>query len=545
MSFSVKKKFVLVQLFVLGYVCANVAYPLLTQRILDQLSGGSFEELKGLFFLLFLSILLLVGCSRGRALSQKRYLNLVKQFYREKILDHIFAKHSEPLSSEQEAEFLSVFNNDIPMVCSDYYQTILSMIYSVVTILFSMTALANINGWIALMVVLNFVLLAVVPMAFKQALQRYKRQISETLKRYNVSLKDSIFCIPVIKSYLAEKEMLCHVNQAGQQANDADYHYAKVQENANLASMLIGYLNDFLVLVIGVYLIINGRMTVGALLAVIQISNIIANPITTLSYHINALHAVMPIKQNLWKMVQDAPRKSTKNKTVAPVQKIRLSDVSVVRDGRAILDHVTLELNAGKRYLLVGKNGCGKSTLLKTINRNITPDAGEIRMDDMLYPQITQESFSQNVLMDYQESYLFTAPVKDNITLYQSYSEKKLQEIGKVLKITHLIEDPDETRVHHLSGGEKQRVALARILLKNPSFYLLDEAFSAMDVDTRQELEQHLLNQKYSIISISHTYTKEILSQYDQIIVMQQGRVLECSPYESLSDRAKENIWLD
>ena len=93
MSFSVKKKFVLVQLFVLGYVCANVAYPLLTQRILDQLSGGSFGELKGLFFLLFLSILLLVGCSRGRALSQKSYLNLVKQFYREKILDHIFAKH--------------------------------------------------------------------------------------------------------------------------------------------------------------------------------------------------------------------------------------------------------------------------------------------------------------------------------------------------------------------------------------------------------------------------------------------------------------------
>ena len=66
-------------------------------------------------------------------------------------------------------------------------------------------------------------------------------------------------------------------------------------------------------------------------------------------------------------------------------------------------------------------------------------------------------------------------------------------------------------------------MALARILLKNPSFYLLDEAFSAMDVDTRQELEQYLLNQKYSIISISHTYTKEILSQYDQIIVMQQA----------------------
>lgn len=108
MSFSVKKKFVLVQLFVLGYVCANVAYPLLTQRILDQLSGGSFGELKGLFFLLFLSILLLVGCSRGRALSQKRYLNLIKQFYREKILDHILQNTANHFPRSRKQNFISI-----------------------------------------------------------------------------------------------------------------------------------------------------------------------------------------------------------------------------------------------------------------------------------------------------------------------------------------------------------------------------------------------------------------------------------------------------
>lgn len=85
----------------------------------------------------------------------------------------------------------------------------------------------------------------------------------------NVKLKDSICCIPLMKSYRVEKTILEDVTVSGQQANHADYQYTKVQENANLASMVIGYSNDFLVLIIGVYLIAVGKISVGALLAII------------------------------------------------------------------------------------------------------------------------------------------------------------------------------------------------------------------------------------------------------------------------------------
>lgn len=168
MGSSIQKKFLLIQLFVLGYVSANVVYPLLTQRILDRLSAGEFSSLKGLFILLFAALTLLVACSRGRALSKKSYLNQVKQFYREKVLDCVYYENNEKLSSEKEAELLSVFNNDIPMVCSDFYDTILSMIYSCLTIIFSFLALANINSVIACIIVLNLVALAIVPLVFKK-----------------------------------------------------------------------------------------------------------------------------------------------------------------------------------------------------------------------------------------------------------------------------------------------------------------------------------------------------------------------------------------
>lgn len=187
--------------------------------------------------------------------------------------------------------------------------------------------------------------------------------------------------------------------------------------------------------------------------------------------------------------------------------------------------------------MILGENGSGKSTLLKAINRNIPIDNGSILMDGVPIDEIDFHDFSQNILMDYQESYLFTASIQDNITLYQPYSSEQLKEIAETLKISFLMEHTEENRVHNLSGGEKQRVALARILLRNPSFYLLDEAFSAVDVDARKELEQYLFNQGYSIISISHTDSQEILCQYDEIIVLQKGKIIEQGSFRQLMER--------
>ena len=540
MNRSIKLKFLAIQLFILGYVYANVQYPLLIQKILDHLSDHHFSQIKPLFCLLFLVLFLLIACARGRALVKKSYLNQIKQFYREKVLDYVFYKNNEKLSSEKEAEFLSVFNNDIPMICNDFYDTILNIVYSCLTILFSLFALAKINVIITLIVVFNFVGLAIVPLVFKKSLQKKKNQISSTLKTLNVKLKDSIFCIPLVKTYRADQEILERVALAGKQANDADYQYTKTQENANLSSMIIGYLNDFLVLILGVYLIFMGKITVGSLLAIIQISGLIANPITTLSYHINTIYSVMPIKKKLCDMVQEAILQSTrkpKDRHVSQASKIELKDVSVIRDGQLILDRVNLTLNRGKRYLILGENGSGKSTLLKAINRNIPIDNGSILMDGVPIDEIDFHDFSQNILMDYQESYLFTASIQDNITLYQPYSSERLKEIAETLKISFLMEHTEENRVHNLSGGEKQRVALARILLRNPSFYLLDEAFSAVDVDARKELEQYLFNQGYSIISISHTDSQEILCQYDEIIVLQKGKIIEQGSFRQLMER--------
>lgn len=244
---KIRLNFILVFIFTVGYVYCNVRYPLIIQSIIDGLSNPSAAGVKTLFISLFIISAVLILCSRYQTLFKTKYLNAVRHTYRKKVMSGIFAQEDQGISSQKEAEILSVFNNDIPMICSDYYETILSIIYSFVVILFSLSALVTINRWMMILILLNFVLLAIVPLLFKKILQKKKQEISDSLKRLNVCIKDNIFCLPIIKSCLAERQMEEKLEASSQKNNDASYSHAKTQENANLLSMIIGYGNDFFV----------------------------------------------------------------------------------------------------------------------------------------------------------------------------------------------------------------------------------------------------------------------------------------------------------
>lgn len=526
-------------LFTLGYVFCNVSYPLVIQKILDSLSAGILGFLPHLFFILLLFMAALVLCCRGMALTKAKYLNEMKRFYRENVLAGIFGSQQENLSSEREAELLSVFNNDIPMICTDYHGTILNIVYCFSTILFALSAIVSIHPLMAVLVVVNLGLLVVVPRAFRKSLQKEKQGISDSLKRYNVKLKDSIFCLPVIKSYFAEKEMLNNTNEAGEAANAASYAYSRTQANADLASMGIGFSSDFLLYLLGAVLILRGELTIGGLLAVTQITNVLANPITTLAYHFNTMQAVRPLRDAVLKLMNKDTKTETKTQQ-DPIRTIALNDVTVEKNGAVILDGVDLNLERGKKYLLAGRNGSGKSTLLKLLNRNIQQYEGEILINGE-----AGGGFRSDCVMVYQESYLFTAPVKDNITLYQPYEEEKLQKLIDFLGIQELVDKEDETAVHNFSGGEKQKVALCRALLKEPGFLLLDEALSAMDSASRGRMEDYLLQQDFALVNISHNFRREALERYDAIILMDNGKVVEFAPYGQLSEKGRTYLPLE
>ncbi len=528
-----KKSFCLWLLFTLCYVFCNVNYPLMIQRIMDSLAAGEFSGLPLYFGILLLILILLIHFCRWQTLAKARYINAVKQEYREGVLQGIFAENRETLSSEQEAQLLSVFNNDIPMVLSDHHDTLMRAIYSMMVIVFAFSAIVSVHPLMAVMIFCQMLLLTVVPRAFRKKLQEQKQKISDTLKAYNVKLKDSIFCLPVIKSYLAESERIGKTNEAGVEANSADYAYKETGAWADLASMGIGYGGDFLLYLLGAVLIIGGKMTIGGLLAVVQITNVLANPITTIAYNFNTMNAVKPVRKSVLKLIEQG-RKTQEAVFEEKVTAVELNSVKVEKNGTELLRGIDLKLEAGKKYLLVGPNGCGKSTLLKVLNRNLKESDGTLLVNGKIC-----NGFIKDCTMIYQEPYLFTGTVEENITLGKPYVKEKYQQLLDFCGVRELLEKEE---IQSLSGGEKQKVAVCRALLTGPGLLLLDESFSAMDSASRSYFEDWLLKQDLTVVNIQHSFRKEAVERYDEVILMSEGRIAEMAPYEKLSEKARSYI---
>ena len=528
-----KKSFILWFLFTLGYVFCNVNYPLTIQRIMDSLTEGQFGKLPLYLSVLLLLLVVLVHFCRRMTLEKARYINEVKQEYREGVLRGIFANNRETLSSEQEGEFLSLFNNDIPMVVSDYHDTLTRAIYSMLVIVFAFSAIVSVHPLMAALIFGQMLLLTFVPRIFRKKLQEQKTEISDSLKRYNVKLKDSIFCLPIIRSYLAEKELLLKTNEAGVEANEADYAHKKTATWADFASMSIGYGGDFLLYSLGALLIMKGYMTIGGLLAVTQITNVLANPITTIAYNFNTMNAVKPVRKSILQLMKQG-KKNSESVFEEKIETVELDSVVVEKNGTELLHDIDLKLEKGKKYLLVGANGCGKSTLLKVLNRNIREKDGVVKINGKIC-----SDFLADCAMVYQEPYLFTGTVKENITLGQNFDKELYEQLLDFCAVRELM---DKEEVQSLSGGEKQKVALCRALLREPGLLLLDEAFSAMDSGSRSRFEDSLLRQKMTMVNIQHSFRREAVMQYDAVIFMSEGRISEIAPYEKLSEKARSHI---
>lgn len=243
-------------------------------------------------------------------------------------------------------------------------------------------------------------------------------------------------------------------------------------------------------------------------------------------------------------MMQTPSDNLEQGKTLSQLNRISLKNVGVNRGEECILHDISLELEYGKKYLLVGKNGSGKSTLLKLIHGDILPDSGEIMIDSVPLAQVSLRDYYQLESIVYQQNYLFNDSIENNITLFQPYQREKLEKLIQQLDLQQMI-SREISEIDRLSGGEKQRIVLARALLRNPRFLLLDEAFSAFDTRLRERTERQILNQSGAVINISHSYCRENMERYDEIVVLENGMILEKGHYSKLSNRAKDLLCFD
>ena len=204
-----------------------------------------------------------------------------------------------------------------------------------------------------------------------------------------------------------------------------------------------------------------------------------------------------------------------------------------------MLKDVSLTLEAGKAYAVVGASGSGKSTLLGLLDGTLSGYRGHIRMDGVELSDIRRKSLTDMISVIQQSVFVFNATIRENVTLFRNFPDEEVEQAMERARLKPVVQRRGDVLCGEngkaLSGGERQRISIARSLLKRASVLMADEATAALDAQTAHQVSADLLALAgVTRLVVTHALDESLLRQYDGIVTLKDGRVAEFGTFDEL-----------
>ncbi|MBR0093129.1 MAG: ABC transporter ATP-binding protein [Lachnospiraceae bacterium] len=450
---------------------------------------------------------------------------------RSDVTDGIMRMKISDFKKRNAAEYISLMNQNMTSLEENYYKNGLTIFENVVSMLFAAAMLVVLNPIVAVISLALMSIPSLIPQLFGKRLATATGEIVSKTASYNVSIKDFFQGFAVVKGYHVEDKMKEVNDQSASGMEDSKKNMSVLMAVVYCFANASGVAVQFLVITIAGILAIRGYLTVGSIIAVTQLTGQVIAPAFQLSAKITQLRATKPIQEDMMKMIsspEDVRRSNGCKK------EIELKDVSYAYEGNNVLSDVSCVFERGKHYAIIGKSGSGKSTLLNLVGGLTEVGSGQMMVDG-------DNAYVDAAMMG-QEIFLFDRTIRDNVSLFGEYTDIQIRNAIAQAGLSELVEGlPEgldtivEENGARFSGGERQRIALARALLHGKDTILLDETTSALDAQTAGQVETTLSEMKdTTIISITHRIEESILSKYDNIIVLDRGKVAAQGTYHEL-----------
>ncbi|GHU09591.1 NHLP family bacteriocin export ABC transporter peptidase/permease/ATPase [Spirochaetia bacterium] len=339
-------------------------------------------------------------------------------------------------------------------------------------------------------------------------------------------------------------------------ANASLVRYIKTGELMGNIPSLLQKFSEILLLVFGVYLIMQGRFTTGMLLAFQGFMISFMEPVSSLvtaGQHIQEMRTDMERLEDVFEYPQEKRLAIHTTNADSPAQKsyqklkgaLSMKDVSFGYSKLAppLIEHFNLELKPGASIALVGSSGCGKSTIAKLISGLYQPWSGEIQFDGIAIGELPREVITGSLGVVDQDIVIFEDTIANNIKVW----DKSIEDFEMILaaKDAKIHEDVmlRENGYNYamseggrdFSGGQRQRFEIARVLAQDPTIVILDEATSALDAKTEQEVAAAIKGRDITTILVAHRLST--IRDCDEIIVLDKGKVVERGTHEELLER--------
>lgn len=527
----------------------QVLIALIIQQMIDTAMN---KDTNGFIKILIVSVIFFI------ILGINDYLNKTTQFiyikktltdFKEDIFRGILRKNYKEFNSENTAEYISELTNDINMVETKYLIPYLEMIGDILIFIGTTALLLWINPLVTLVVCGTAALLFLVPVTLGKPTARRQELVSKQNSIFTKRIKDIFSGYEVIKSYNIVDNMTEEFLKENNTVEDLKFKSNHIQGISQALSMFLGVMSQVSTIALGGYFLIKGQLTVGTLFAIVQLANGICWPITWIVSKVTLIKGMKDVNKKLMYIINQSMENDELIKLERFKNNIELKDISFsYSEERNVLNNLSINFKKDKKYAIVGQSGSGKSTLLKLLLGYYDDYKGEINFDRYNYNELDKNSINNQISIIHQNVYMFDKTLKDNIILGKRFNKNSIESAVKnsgVKDFLEVLPKGIDSEVgengNNLSGGQKQRVAIARSLIQNTPILLLDEGTSALDSKTAFEIEDTLLNiDDLTVITVTHKLIDTILKRYDEIIVMNNGYVVEKGKFDELINNKGE-----
>ncbi len=476
-------------------------------------------------------------CNAKRDVKHSLFTNLLKMDV------------SSLLDYSGSGDYISVFTNDINMLEQRFLNQIVSAMSSVFSIVILGSSFLALNRKLAVPILLFGILTMFMPVLFSKRLNRQNIVYSNTISKFTQRLKDYILAYPTIKNYSAGDRILERFDAINANTEDAKFDAEHELNLANNAGQIMAWFMQFLCVGLGLMLVAEGEILIGTVIAARGFANDLGSPLQMLLISINNIRSVKQLVRKLQSLtggaIEQADKKEERAAAVPePVSvpgscDIRFDNVSFSVGGMQVIDHFSFTFREGKKYLVVGKNGSGKSSLFKVLKRWYHQLDGQIMIGECDIEQLDSKTLNRIVSYLNEKVDLFNGSVLENITLFMQAPDEQLGSAVKGAQVELRLDRQIEDEGRNISSGEKRRIEIARSLISSSKVIVLDEVVSTLDVITAYEIEKLVLGLRdKTIIFVSHNFSGKLLKLYDEILVMDGGKLVDHGTYDDLVARS-------